>query len=85
MVLTMADTLQIRYPAGGVEAELAITDATIKAPDLQQFRVGTEPLATFDPGFMNTADTRSRSWPRSRPTSRWPTCCCTANCPTPRS
>jgi citrate synthase len=55
----MADMLQIRYPATGVEAELAITDATIKAPDLRQFRVGAEPLATFDPGFMNTAVCRS--------------------------
>ena len=55
----MADMLQIRYPASGVEAELAITDATIKAPDLRQFRIGDEPLATFDPGFMNTAVCRS--------------------------
>ena len=55
----MADMLQIRYPATGVEAELAITDATIKAPDLRQFRIGEEPLATFDPGFMNTAVCRS--------------------------
>ncbi len=51
----MADVLQIRYPATGTEAELAITDATIKAPDLRQISVGGEPLATFDPGFVNTA------------------------------
>ncbi|MCC6494822.1 MAG: citrate synthase [Propionibacteriaceae bacterium] len=55
----MADMLQIRYPASGVAAELAITDATIKAPDLRQFRIGDEPLATYDPGFMNTAVCRS--------------------------
>jgi citrate synthase len=51
----MPETLQVRYPAAGVEAELAITEASIKATDLRQFRIGNEPLATFDPGFMNTA------------------------------
>ncbi len=55
MVKPMADTLQIRYPATGVEADLAITEATIKAPELRQFVVAGEPLATFDPGFVNTA------------------------------
>ncbi|MFT4108162.1 citrate synthase [Propionicimonas sp.] len=51
----MADILQIRRPASGTEAELAITEATIRATELRQFDIGGEPLATFDPGFMNTA------------------------------
>ncbi len=55
----MADILQIRHPASGAEAELAITDATIRAPELRQFDIDGEPLATYDPGFMNTAACRS--------------------------
>ncbi len=55
----MADTLQIRHSASGTEAELAVTDATIRAPELRQFVVDGEPLATYDPGFMNTAVCRS--------------------------
>jgi len=55
MVKPMAHTLQIRYPATGVEADLAITEATIKAPELRKIVVDGEPLATFDPGFVNTA------------------------------
>ncbi len=55
----MPDILQIRHPASGVERELAITDATIRATDLKQFVVESEPLATYDPGFMNTASCRS--------------------------
>jgi len=55
MVKGMAQTLQIRYPATGVEADLAITEATIKAPELRKIVVDGEPLATFDPGFVNTA------------------------------
>jgi len=55
----MADILQIRHAASGTEAELAITDATIRAPELRQFNIGGEPLATYDPGFMNTASCRS--------------------------
>lgn len=51
----MADLLQIRDPFTGTEAELAITEATISAPELRQFVVNGEPLATFDPGFVNTA------------------------------
>ena len=51
----MADILQIRRPASGTEADLAITEATIKATELRQFDIDGEPLATFDPGFMNTA------------------------------
>jgi citrate synthase len=55
----MADTLQIRRPATGDEHELVITDSTIRAPELRQFVVDGEPLATYDPGFMNTASCRS--------------------------
>ena len=51
----MEDILQIRRPASGTDAELAITEATIKATDLRQFDIDGEPLATYDPGFMNTA------------------------------
>ena len=51
----MADILQIRRPASGTEADLAITEATIRATELRQFDIDGEPLATFDPGFMNTA------------------------------
>ena len=51
----MAHTLQIRYPDTGVEADLAITEATIKAPELRKVIVDGQPLATFDPGFVNTA------------------------------
>ncbi|HRA77037.1 MAG TPA: citrate synthase [Propionicimonas sp.] len=55
----MADTLLIRRPATGDEHELVITDSTIRAPELRQFVVDGEPLATYDPGFMNTASCRS--------------------------
>ncbi|MFZ0529935.1 MAG: citrate synthase [Propionicimonas sp.] len=55
----MADMIQVRHPASGTEAELAITDATIRAPELRQFVIDGEPLATYDPGFMNTASCRS--------------------------
>ncbi|MBU4187719.1 MAG: citrate synthase [Propionicimonas sp.] len=51
----MADTLLIRHPASGAETELTITDASIRAAELRRFNIGGEPLATFDPGFTNTA------------------------------
>jgi citrate synthase len=51
----MADILQIRRPATGAAADLAITEATIRATELRQFDIDGEPLATYDPGFMNTA------------------------------
>jgi citrate synthase len=51
----MTDHLQIRHPATGTEAELPITEATISAPALRQFVVEGTPLASFDPGFVNTA------------------------------
>ncbi|MCW5953123.1 MAG: citrate synthase [Propionibacteriaceae bacterium] len=55
----MADLLQIRHPGSDTEAELAITDATIRAVELRQFTVDGEPLATYDPGYVNTASCRS--------------------------
>ncbi len=55
----MEDLLQIRHPGSDTEADLAITDATIRATDLRQFRVDGEPLATYDPGYVNTASCRS--------------------------
>jgi citrate synthase len=51
----MADLLHVRCPATGMAAELPITEATISAPALRQFQVDGQPLATFDPGFVNTA------------------------------
>jgi citrate synthase len=51
----MADLLQIRYPTTQMTAELPISEATIAAPALRQFHVDGQPLATFDPGFVNTA------------------------------
>ncbi len=55
----MTDILQIRHPASATERDLVITDATIRAPELRQFVIDGEPLATYDPGFMNTASCRS--------------------------
>ena len=44
----------------GRDYELAITDGTIRAADLKQIAVDGEPgLATYDPGFVNTASCRS--------------------------
>ncbi|MDR1712427.1 MAG: citrate synthase [Propionibacteriaceae bacterium] len=51
----MRDVLQIRRVATGHELELPISEATIRATDLRQLNIGGEPLATFDPGFFNTA------------------------------
>ena len=51
----MADSLLIRHPNSGTEAELAITEASIRASELRRFEVDGEPLAAFDPGFTNTA------------------------------
>ena len=55
----MPDILQIRHPASGTERDLDINDATIRATDLKQFIVDGDPLATYDPGFVNTASCRS--------------------------
>jgi citrate synthase len=54
------DSLSIRDNRTGREYEVAITDGTIRATDLRQIAVGGEPgLATYDPGFVNTASCRS--------------------------
>ena len=56
----MTDTLSIRDNRTGREYEVAITDGTIRAADLKQIAVDGEPgLATYDPGFVNTASCRS--------------------------
>jgi len=56
----MTDTLSIRDNRTGKEYKLPITDGTIRAADLQQIAVDGEPgLATYDPGFVNTASCRS--------------------------
>ena len=56
----MTDTLTVRDNRTGREYELAITDGTIRAADLKQIAVDGEPgLATYDPGFVNTASCRS--------------------------
>jgi citrate synthase len=54
------DSLSIRDNRTGREYELAITDGTIRATDLRQIAAEGEPgLATYDPGFVNTASCRS--------------------------
>ncbi|HYI59027.1 MAG TPA: citrate synthase [Microlunatus sp.] len=57
----MTDTLSIRDNRTGRDYELAITDGTIRAADLKQIAAGDgDPgLATYDPGFVNTASCRS--------------------------
>jgi citrate synthase len=54
------DSLSIRDNRTGREYELAISEGTIRATDLKQIAVEGEPgLATYDPGFVNTASCRS--------------------------
>ncbi|WP_239456532.1 citrate synthase [Nocardioides solisilvae] len=55
------ESLTVRDNRTGAEYELAITDNTIRAADLGQIRAGDDQpgLATYDPGFVNTASTRS--------------------------
>ncbi|MFV0451329.1 MAG: citrate (Si)-synthase, partial [Propioniciclava sp.] len=53
----MADILHIA--AGQDTADLPITDGTIRATDLRQIPTDAGPLATYDPGFMNTAACKS--------------------------
>jgi citrate synthase len=54
-------SLSVRDNRTGKEYELAITDGTIRAADLKQIAVGDDDpgLATYDPGFVNTASCRS--------------------------
>ncbi len=53
----MTDTLSIS--SGEAQFDLPITDGTIKATDLRQVGTSRGPLATYDPGFMNTAACKS--------------------------
>jgi citrate synthase len=56
----MTDTLSIRDNRTGKEYEVPISDGTIRAADLKQIAVDGDPgLATYDPGFVNTASCRS--------------------------
>jgi citrate synthase len=56
----MTDSLTVRDNRTGREYEIAITDGTIRAADLKQIAVDGEPgIATYDPGFVNTASCRS--------------------------
>ena len=56
-----AETLTVHDNRTGQSYELAITDGTIRAADLKQITVDDEDpgLATYDPGFVNTASCRS--------------------------
>ena len=56
-----AETLTVRDNRTGQEYEIPITDGTIRAADLGQIKTDEEApgLATYDPGFVNTASTRS--------------------------
>ncbi|MDQ6935166.1 MAG: citrate (Si)-synthase, partial [Actinomycetota bacterium] len=55
------DTLTVRDNRTGREYDIAIVDGTIKAADLDQIKTAddTPGLATYDPGFVNTASCRS--------------------------
>ena len=53
----MAKTLYVR--SGSEEHELAVTDGTIRASDLRRISTDAGPLATYDPGLLNTASCRS--------------------------
>ncbi|WP_183099413.1 citrate synthase [Nocardioides pelophilus] len=57
----MTDSLTVRDNRTGAEYELPITDGTIRAADLGQIKTADDQpgLATYDPGFVNTASCRS--------------------------
>jgi citrate synthase len=56
----MTDTLTIRDNRTGRDYDIDITDDTIRATDLKQIATDGGPgLATYDPGFVNTASCRS--------------------------
>src|ERR1700712_3280729 len=57
----MADTLTITDNRTGKQYELPIQDGTIRGLDLRQIQNGPDDfgLMTYDPAFMNTANTRS--------------------------
>ena len=54
-------SLTVRDNRTGKEYDLAITDGTIRASDLKQISSadGDGGLASYDPGFVNTASCRS--------------------------
>ncbi|MGI3786634.1 MAG: citrate/2-methylcitrate synthase, partial [Janthinobacterium lividum] len=53
------DSLTVTDNRTGQTYELAITDGTIRAADLKQINADGQGLATYDPGFVNTASCRS--------------------------
>ncbi|WP_456697984.1 citrate synthase [Aeromicrobium sp. P5_D10] len=59
--MTEKQTLTVRDNRTGVEYELPITDGTVRAGDLGKIgKTEDDPgLAVYDPGFTNTASTRS--------------------------
>ncbi len=60
-VAANSDSLTVRDNRTGQEYDIAITDNTIAAKDLGQIKVADDApgLATYDPGFVNTASCRS--------------------------
>jgi citrate synthase len=60
-VTDTTNSLTVRDNRTGQEYDIPITDGTIAAKDLGQIKVAEdEPgLATYDPGFVNTASTKS--------------------------
>src|SRR5438552_383008 len=57
----MTDTLTVVDNRTGKKYELALHDGTIRAMDLRQIKTGADDfgLMTYDPAFMNTANTHS--------------------------
>ena len=55
------DSLTVVDNRTGLSYELPITDGTVRATDLRKIRSGEEDfgLMSYDPGFTNTASTRS--------------------------
>ena len=57
----VTDSLTVRDNRTGAEYEIPIVDGTIRAADLGQIKTADDQpgLATYDPGFVNTASCRS--------------------------
>ncbi|MEW4528966.1 citrate synthase [Maioricimonas sp. JC845] len=57
----MTDTLTVTDNRTGKTYEIPITDGTIRAMELRQIKVNDDDfgLMTYDPGYVNTASTRS--------------------------
>jgi citrate synthase len=57
----VTDSLTVRDNRTGAEYEIPIADGTIRAADLGQIKTADDQpgLATYDPGFVNTASCRS--------------------------